>query len=123
MGYITTISIHNDGASELMKHPEKLAEILNNATLGVYNNQKRGYNGYVGLGGHSNLITVQKPRHADDKTVYVHAGNTVVDMNPYMAKTKELAERNPKFFDELLDVMERDLKALKTLRKELKAEK
>jgi len=118
MGYLTTVTIYNDGADQLKKHPEELAEVLDNACLGVYTNGLRGHNGSVGLGNHANLITVQKPRHASVKTVYVHAGNTVVEMNPYDKDTAELLERNPEFFDELLQVMEQNVKRLKKMKKE-----
>ena len=77
MGYLTTITIYNDGADELKKHPEELAEALDQACRGIQRNQGRRWEG---LGSHANLLTLQKPRHADDHTLYLHAGNTVVDV-------------------------------------------
>ena len=80
MGYLTTFTIYNDGASELKKHPKKLADTLYTACSGDMDYR------WAGLGSHANLITVQKPRHADEHTLYLHAGNTVTDV--YEAKSE-----------------------------------
>lgn len=77
MGYLTTVTIYNDGASNLKKHPEELAEALDLATKSVQRNRGRNWDG---IGNHANLLTIQKPRHADDHTLYLHAGNTVIDV-------------------------------------------
>lgn len=66
MGYLTTITIYNDDTYKIKNHPKELAEDLYNACLGDMNT--------------SNLFISQKPRHADDHTLYLHAGNTVVDV-------------------------------------------
>lgn len=114
MGYITTISIYNDGADSIEKNAEDFAKKVADACLGVHTRDMR-FNS-IGCGSHANLITVQKPRHADDKTIYVHAGNTVIEMNPYSKKTQDILERVPTFFDELLDEMESKVKALKEMK-------
>jgi hypothetical protein len=114
MGYLTTLSIYNDGADILKKEPEKLADIIYNACLGVYD--RRGHTNQVPLGNHCNLITVQKPRHADDHTVYVHHGNGVTEMNAYSSYTKDLLERCPEYFDTLLKELELQVKSLKELK-------
>ncbi len=77
MGYLTTITIYNDSADQLTKHPKELAEKLKNACMGVQLNEGRGYDS---LGNATNILTLQKPRHADDSTLYLHAGNTVIDV-------------------------------------------
>lgn len=41
-------------------------------------------------------VIPQKPRHADDHTIYVHAGNTVVEMSQYSDTTKEIMKNSPK---------------------------
>ena len=120
MGYITTISIYNDGADQLKKHPLELAEVLDKACKGVYTAPYRNHRGSAGLGNHSNLITVQQPRHADDKTLYVHAGNTVVEMSPYSERCQDICNNHPDYFDELLAVMERRVKEMKEMKKNRK---
>ena len=105
MGYLTTVTIYNDGADQLKKHPKRLAEILYNACNDIQRN--RGYN-YDGLGNHCNLITLQKPRHADDHTLYLHAGNTVIDV--YDADGEWAVET-------FINEMEYHLKRLKKLKK------
>ena len=105
MGYLTTVTFYNDGADELVKHPKELALILSKACMGVQIN--RGFN-QEGLGYRANLITLQKPRHADDHTLYMHAGNTVIDIDDlYKGKNKWA----------FINQMEYHLKELKKLKK------
>lgn len=78
MGYLTTITIYNDSADQLTKFPEELAKKLSDACSGVQLNRGRDYDS---LGNSANILTLQKPRHADDHTLYMHAGNTVIDVN------------------------------------------
>ena len=107
MGFLTTITIYNDSADQLKKHPEELAEKIYNACSGVQIN--RGYD-YDSLGNAANILTLQKPRHADDHTLYMHAGNTVVDVYD--------AERSDWATDQFIHEMEYHLKRLKQIRKE-----
>jgi len=65
MGFLTTITIYNDSISELIENPKDLAEQLETACCGG-----TGRNGLI----------LQKPRHSNDKTLYMHAGNTVLDV-------------------------------------------
>lgn len=105
MGFLTTITIYNDGADQLQKHPKELAEILYKACSGI---QKDSGIDSEGLGNHSNLITLQKPRHADDNTLYLHAGNTLIDV----------FETNSEWvIDTFIHEMKYHLKRLKKLRK------
>jgi hypothetical protein len=117
MGYITTISIYNDGAYNLKANPTQLAEVMYNACTGVYTAPYRNHRGSAGLGSHANMFTIQAPRHADEKTVYVHAGNTVVEMNPYSERCQKICDEFPDFFDELLSVMETKVKQMKEMKK------
>lgn len=102
MGYLTTVTIYNDGCDQLKKYPKDLAEKLYNACSG----RERDY---IGLGNHANLITLQKPRHADDHTLYMHAGNTVIDV--YDAESEWAVNA-------FIAEMEYHLKRLKKLRNE-----
>lgn len=45
MGYLTTVTIYNDGASELTEHPKKLAEILERACFGAQIDEGRNSDG------------------------------------------------------------------------------
>ena len=104
MGFLTTVTIYNDSADQLQKHPKDLAEKLDNACSGVQIN--RGYN-YDGFGNASNILTLQRPRHADDHTLYMHAGNTVIDV--YNANSEWA-------INQFITEMEYHLKRLKKLR-------
>lgn len=77
MGFLTTVTIYNDSADQLEKHPKDLAEKLNQACSGIQINRGQDFDG---LGNVANIFTLQKPRHADDHTLYLHAGNTVIDV-------------------------------------------
>ena len=118
MGYLTTVTFYNDGADLIKKNQEELAEKLHMACTGFFNQDRETAS--TGLGHHANLITIQKPRHADDKTVFVHAGNTVVNIGKYSSELEWLYNRNPAFFDELLKEAERSVKHMKEIKKKLK---
>ena len=108
MGYLTTITIYNDSCDQLEKHPKELAEKLSRACSGVQIN--RGFD-YDSLGNAANILTLQKPRHADDHTLYMHAGNTVIDV--YNAKSEWEV-------NQFINEMEYHLKRLKELKKRFK---
>ena len=116
MGYLTTFTIYNDGADQLTIDTDKLALKLQQGCHGIYT--RDGVSGSFGHGYHGNLVTVQKPRHADDHTCYVHMGNTLTEMNPNSEETKRLLESNPMYFDDLLKHLENTVKELKKIRKE-----
>ena len=109
MGYLTTITIYNDGCDQLIKNKEKVADILHNACSGKYNNNRLYHGNTVGLGNYANLFTIQKPRHADDTTLYLHAGNTVLDIS-------EITKEDKWAIDASIKEMEYRLKELKKLR-------
>jgi hypothetical protein len=119
MGYLTTITIYNDGCDQIKKYPEEFAEKVYLACLGHFTDSGQLIKGSFGLGYHANLVTVQKPRHADDHTIYVHRDNTVVEMNAWSKDCETLARTHPSFFDELLKQMENQVKELKKLKKRL----
>lgn len=77
MGYLTTITFRNDSADTLRKHPEQVSKLVYDAQLAVQRNRGRDYDP---VGNDCNPVVIQKPRHADDHTLYLHAGNTVIDV-------------------------------------------
>ena len=118
MGYLTTITISNDGADQIEKHPEEFAKKAYNACTGLYTRDKNKTGGF-GVGCHSNMVIVQKPRHADDHTIYVHMGNTVVEMNSYSDATEDLMKNHSEYFEDLLKYMQFQVKDLKRKYKEI----
>ena len=52
---------------------------------------------------YANYISVQPSRHVDDKTIYLHSGNCVVNLSPWNKDFEELAKKNPKWVKESLD--------------------
>lgn len=116
MGFLTTFTIYNDDADLILKHPKEFSETIHKATS---SNESREYP----LGNHCNFITAQKTRHMDDNTIYVHMGNTVVEMNNYSKDTDRIMKQHPEFFEKLLHEMEYQVKYLKKKYEEHKNEK
>ena len=80
--------------------------------MGVQLNRGRNFDC---VGNAANILTLQKPRHADDHTLYMHAGNTVVDV--YNADKTDWA------LNQFISEMEYHLKRLKAIKKERKEKK
>lgn len=93
MGYLTTFTIHNDALHVFKEHPEEFAKAIF-AGIDAANRDHSEAN--VGFHGYCNYITVQHSRHADDHTLYLHAGNTVLSVGEYEDKFCEWAKRDPK---------------------------
>jgi len=108
MGFITTFSVYNDGCDQLQKYPEEFAKIVYEGCLIGYA-ERIGTN-QVGLGNHANLITVQRTRHADSHTLYLHAGNIVTDL-------REIKEKDDPQLDNAIRELEYQLERLKFLKK------
>lgn len=109
MGYLTTFTVYNDGLSQLREHSDEFSEIIHHA------GQQYESKEYA-LGYHCNLIKSQIPRHASENTIYVHLGNTVTEISSLNPDTEILAKSNPKFFNQLVNCLESELKYLKDLR-------
>lgn len=123
MGYLTTITLLNDASDQYDKHPDRLVEIVHDAITNhkCIRNGGKSYEEHIG--NHCNAITVQRSRHADDHTTYVHMGNCVTEMSPWSADTKDLMERLPDVFDQYVSYMDQQVKALKKMKKEHLARK
>lgn len=114
MGFLTTLTIYNDGI-DLIKDPryaQKFAEDVYYASLS-HTCQT------IPVGNFANLVNIQRTRHADDHTVYVHAGNCLTEMSAYSRETEALMRRNPKFFKKLLDEMRTQVRVLTKKYKEM----
>ena len=114
MGYLTTFTIYNDGCHLLKEAPAAFAEKLYEACL---NHEVKDF----GLRGFCNLVHVQKCRHADDHTMYVHMGNCVTEVNAYSQEFRDLLERHPAFADKLIKFISDELKHLHRLQQRAKA--
>jgi hypothetical protein len=130
MGFLTTFTISNDALDILEDDPKQVCDKLFSAALKGevqelshhYKPKKknRWSRKKVGRGVHCNPIKVQKCRHADDWTIYVHAGNTVVEMNQYSEDTEQTLWRNPEYFEDMIKFMQKNVTAMKKKLKEHK---
>jgi hypothetical protein len=105
MGNLTTLTIYNDGIDLLPKHAQEFAVALLEAT-------NISGTTTIAVGNFCNLVKVHQTRHADERTTYVHMGNTVCEMNPWSAETKRLMRESPQFFEKMLKFMRAEVKAL-----------
>jgi hypothetical protein len=117
MGYLTTLTIYNDGAHLIKPNAQEFADGVYEAmvTTSVRGPMDLPVAHFV------NCVRVQRSRHADDHTVYVHKGNCLTEMNAYSEDTRELLKRNPQFFEKLLDEMKWQVRELGKLLKEHRA--
>lgn len=110
MGYLTTFTVYNDGVDLVKENAQDFADkIYNAATI------SRQVSNEIPVGCFANLVKVQKCRHADDHTIYVHMGNGVFEMNPYSEETKNIAKHSPKFFEKMINYLERQVEQLKSM--------
>ena len=108
MGYLTTITFYNDAIEEFKKNPEQTIQMIYHAQIGVQRNRGRDYDP---IGSHANPVIIQRPRHADDHTLYLHAGNTVVDVQDAESDWE---------IDSFIKEMQYHIKRLKELKKKKK---
>lgn len=114
MGSLTTFTVYNDGINLVKENAQDFADKIYDAAVGHEVCD-------LPVGNFANLVRVQKCRHADDHTLYVHMGNSVFEMNPYSQETKKLLERNPEFFERVVKFLDREVKELKNILKEKKS--
>lgn len=112
MGYLTTFTVYNDNCDQIKEKPKEFANAIYNACC----NTSITYRSNVFNG----VVIPQKTRHADDMTIYAHAGNTVCEINSNSDITKDIMMNSPTFFNELLKYMEYNLNELKKQFNEIK---
>ena len=114
MGYLTTITIHNDALHAFKEHPEEFAKAL---FEGIEQASAEHQQVSVGFHGYANYITVERPRHADETTVYLHHGNGFLAVNAYDKQFTELAARNQEYLELICDILKQTCKDARTLLK------
>lgn len=117
MGNLTTLTIYNDGIDLIPEHAQEFADALFAASQNMIGPVT------LSVGNFCNLVKVQKPRHADDTTVYVHMGNTVCEMCPWSGETKRIMREHPAFFERMLELMRRSVEDLSAQFKAIHPEK
>lgn len=117
MGYLTTITIYNDGIHDLKNHAEDFVDQL---VAAASYDASFNYPTDIRIGGFCNFGRVQRPRHADDHTIYVHAGNTLCEMRSGSDETEKVMKQSPKFFEKMLKEMEDNCRELRKQFNEMK---
>jgi hypothetical protein len=116
MGYLTTVTVYNDGLSLLKKHPEEFCSKLYDAAISHEQSD-------FGVGNFCNFANVQAPRHADDHTIYVHMGNTLTEVNPWSKDFTDLLARHPDHAIAMINFLDSNVRQLKKLVKQSLASK
>jgi hypothetical protein len=114
MGYLTTFTIYNDGVDLVKENAQEFSDKIYKAAV--------SYGGTcdIAVGNFCNLVRVQKCRHADDHTTYIHMGNSVFEMNPHSQETENLLRVSPEFFEKAVKFLAQEVKNLKAMLKESK---
>jgi hypothetical protein len=113
MGMNTVIMFRNDAYGEFEKNPEQTVKNILKAMNGRSD-------GHYGVGSHANAMEVMKSKHSDTDVVYVHSGNTLVEMNAYSEDTEKLMKKFPDFFNSMFETLKWTVKSLKEKIKESK---
>ena len=114
MGFLTTLTIYNDGIHLLEPHAKEFAQEVFHLAAAL-----RGP-ADVPLGHFANAVRVQKSRHASNDTIYIHSGNCVTEFHPNSEETRA-AMAHPAFFEKRLKILEQAVRDLKRMYKEHKA--
>jgi hypothetical protein len=99
MGYLTTITIHNDALGTFKDYPKEFAEAI---FEGIYEAERAQKQVSVPFKGYANYLDVFPSAHADDQHLYIHTGNTVFDLTAWCKQFKELVGRDPKIAKDFL---------------------
>lgn len=106
MGNLTTFTILNDGIDAVLRNSDDFCKNLYEHALSgetcVFSHEEQG-----------GLVRVQRSRHANDHTVYVHMGGTLCEMHPCSKDTERLVHEHPDFFKQMLEFMEKQVKDLR----------
>lgn len=104
MGFLTTIMIRNDAMEEIRKDPEgfskKLLETIDEASM---DGQSKG----LGFGHYCNMATVHPSSHADVQQLYLHIGNTLINICPYSNDFKRMLGKNTNFLKRSIEAAQR----------------
>lgn len=119
MGFLTTITLHNDALHVFKAQPADFAKALFRGIDAAYDKNESVY---VPFCNHANYITVQPSRHADDTALYLHYGNTVSVLNTYCSEFKRWLERCPDDVEKLVKVAQRELDEIKKKLKTIKSQ-
>jgi hypothetical protein len=111
MGFLTTLTFYNDGVDLLTEHAEDFSKRVHEVATGFTYSPVE-----IPLGSFANFAKVQRSRHADDNTVYVHCGNTVCEMNCNSEETKRIMKQNPAFFAKMLEEMKKQVEILEGMK-------
>jgi hypothetical protein len=112
MGSLTTFTIYNDGIDSIKTNSEEFCTTLFEAAV------SRKVQDF-GHGSYANLVHVQKCRHADDYTMYIHMGNCVTELNPYSEETLQLIKEHPQYVKSMMVFVQNELTQLKKIMKEM----
>ena len=114
MGYLTTITIHNDALGSFEKDPKAFGEAI---FRGINEANLHSKQVSVPFGCYANYITVEYSKHADHDTVYLHSGNGVNVIGEFDPDFKKLVKSAPDVAIHFIKIAKRQIKYAETLLK------
>jgi hypothetical protein len=106
MGYLTAVTIYNDGLDLLKTHRPEFCAKLYQAALSMEPQE-------FGVGFFCNFANVQRTRHADDHALYVHMGNTLTEINPFSREFEHMIKTQPYLADKYIRFLEDTVQDIK----------
>lgn len=120
MGYLTHMSLYNDGLHLLKQMAEEDGAKARKFCLDLYYASLKAHREAkdqdVSVNYFCNFATVQAPVHADDWNLYLNYGNCLIDMNLYRNKDRysmELWENVIKRSELIVKDLKKQLKKMK----------
>jgi len=101
MGFLTTFTVHNDSADEILKYPKEFAQEVYDGCVNGKGRRK------------GRFALIQQTRHADNHTFYCHAGNGLFEVSAYSDTTGRLMVENPQFMKDIITEMSNNVRILK----------
>lgn len=92
MGYMTIVSILNDGLDQIEENPKEFVDGITKNLNGTYkSNGKYQRSTTFGVGNHCNQVEVYQSFHADDTQVFFAGWNSLVNINEIIDNINENA--------------------------------
>lgn len=108
MGYLTHITIYNDGAHRLDQlSPADLKKLARDLYEACLADREDSY----AVENFANMINAQRPRHADDECLYLHWGNYLQCLDGQ--SIQRLVAQNPDLLEKILKRLKNEVKFIK----------
>jgi hypothetical protein len=88
MGFMTDITILNDGWDQIAKNPKEFVEKMSSLMRGGYMDYDDPNRDSFGVGSYGNQVQVGGSHHADDPRLYLSHLNSLTPLNEHTLRNK-----------------------------------